>query len=129
VTIKASGSFSARNAPGTFDDVVAGEPSLASSQRFSRWCPGPIATIGVARAACSSTRIRAERLPRTEVCSAHADCHLGDTVAHESAGQKQPGSSIASAPSSLPDEELGFKRGRGVLTPVERADMHEEATQ
>ncbi len=111
------------------DDVVAGEPSLASYQRFNRGCPGPSVTIGVEPPAGSTARIRAERLARTEACSAHADGQLDRTVAHESAGQKQPGSSITSAPPSLPNEELGCKRDRRGPALVERADMQEETTR
>lgn len=72
-----SGEYLDNREPGIYVDIVSGEPLFASSDKFESGCGWPSFTRPIEPANLNERRDNAHGMIRTEVRSAHADCHLG----------------------------------------------------
>jgi peptide-methionine (R)-S-oxide reductase len=65
------------HSPGTYVDVVSGEPLFASSDKFESGCGWPSFTKPLEPANIAELRDASHGMTRTEVRSRHGDSHLG----------------------------------------------------
>ena len=72
-----TGEYLDTNEPGIYVDVVSGEPLFASSDKFKSGCGWPSFTKPIDPANVNELKDSTHGMVRTEVCSIHADSHLG----------------------------------------------------
>src|SRR5262245_28554437 len=72
-----SGELLDNHEPGIYVDIVSGEPLFASSDKFDSGCGWPSFTQPIEPVNINELRDTTLGMERTEVRSAHGDCHLG----------------------------------------------------
>ena len=72
-----SGEYLDNTEPGIYVDIVSGEPLFASSDKFESGCGWPSFTKPIEPDNINELRDTSHGMTRTEVRSAHGDCHLG----------------------------------------------------
>src|SRR6185312_13449831 len=72
-----SGEYLNNKEPGTYVDIVSGEPLFASSDKYESGCGWPSFTKPIELANVNELRDASHGMIRTEVRSKHGDSHLG----------------------------------------------------
>ncbi|RVJ73231.1 peptide-methionine (R)-S-oxide reductase MsrB [Sinorhizobium meliloti] len=72
-----TGEYTDNKGPGTYVDIVSGEPLFASADKFDSGCGWPSFTKPIVPANVNELRDNSHGMIRTEVRSVHGDSHLG----------------------------------------------------
>ncbi len=76
-----SGEYLHERRPGIYVDLVSGEPLFSSADKYDSGCGWPAFTRPIDPAFIRRLRDTSHGMIRTEVRSAHGDCHLGHVFA------------------------------------------------